>query len=74
LSGVVKAMALSPDGRRIAAASGKMVRVFDSENGKLLGEMDGHRDEVTALAFSTDGKRLVTGSADKTVRIWTPDE
>jgi WD40 repeat protein len=29
-----------------------------------------HRDWITALAFSPDGKLLATGSADKTVMIW----
>jgi WD40 repeat protein len=30
----------------------------------------GHTDEVQAVAFSPDGKRLVSGSKDGTVRIW----
>ena len=30
----------------------------------------GHAGRVISLAVSTDGKRLVSGSRDKTVRIW----
>ncbi len=30
----------------------------------------GHTDAITALAFSPDGKRLATGSRDKSVKLW----
>ena len=30
----------------------------------------GHSGRVTAAAFSPDGKRVLTGSADKTARLW----
>jgi WD40 repeat protein len=30
----------------------------------------GHDDEVTSTSFSLDGKRVVSGSLDKCVKIW----
>src|ERR1035438_8265012 len=30
----------------------------------------GHTREVTSVAFSPDGKRIVTGSEDKTAKVW----
>ena len=33
-------------------------------------ELKGHTDIVWSAAFSPDGKKIVTGSADKTARIW----
>jgi len=33
-------------------------------------ELKGHTDMVMSVAFSPDGKKIVTGSVDKTVRIW----
>ena len=30
----------------------------------------GHSDYVTSVAISADGKRVVSGSEDKTVKIW----
>jgi WD40 repeat protein len=32
--------------------------------------LKGHQAEILALAFSADGKRLVSGGRDKTVRVW----
>ncbi len=37
----------------------------------LLHTLTGH-SACAAIAFSADNARLVTGSADKTVRIWDP--
>jgi WD40 repeat protein len=36
-------------------------------------ELKGHTDIVYSAAFSPDGKRIVTGSADKTIRIWNAE-
>jgi WD40 repeat protein len=32
--------------------------------------LEGHTDAVYSVAFSPDGKKVVTGSFDHTVRIW----
>ena len=32
--------------------------------------LKGHRDEVLSVAFSPNGARVASGSADNTVRIW----
>jgi WD40 repeat protein len=36
----------------------------------LLHTLEGHEDAVLCVAFSPDNKRAVSGSADKTVRVW----
>ncbi len=35
-----------------------------------LKTLKGHTDDVDAVAFSADGKRIVTGSSDKTAKVW----
>src|SRR5262249_28077534 len=38
--------------------------------GKELLELKGHAEGVLAVAFSPDGKKVLTGSRDKTARLW----
>src|SRR5262249_28596619 len=46
------------------------VILFDLETGQRVRYLVGHTDKVYALAPSPDGKWLVTGSSDQTVRLW----
>jgi WD40 repeat protein len=32
--------------------------------------LQGHTDEISAAAYSPDGKRIVSASEDKTLKIW----
>jgi WD40 repeat protein len=68
--GGVDALAFSPDGRRLAAAStDTKARIFDVATGQPILKV-AHGGAVSAVAFSPDGRRLATASADKTARIW----
>ena len=40
-------------------------------NGRPLSDYRGHRAWLTSVTFSTDGRRLATGSADDTAKVWT---
>jgi WD40 repeat protein/tRNA A-37 threonylcarbamoyl transferase component Bud32 len=67
----VLAVALSPDGSRIASGSAdRTVKVWDRRSQREVLTLRGHTADVTALAFSPDGNRLASGSADGNVRIW----
>jgi WD40 repeat protein len=63
-------VAMSPDGRRIASASGNTVRLWDLSTGKELPLPGGHHRAPTALAVSMDGKTAVSWGGDGIIRRW----
>ncbi len=63
--------AFAPDDRTVAAAFGdKSVRLFNVADGKELWRLPEQEYRVDCLAFSPDGKRLVTGAMDGTMYVW----
>jgi WD40 repeat protein len=66
----LSAIAISADGRRIAASTQRdSERVWRRPDERPI-ELGGATDTVFALAFSPDGRRLAAGSADGYVRIY----
>ena len=35
-----------------------------------MAEMEGHEDAVQVVLFNSDGKTLISGSSDRTFRVW----
>ncbi len=68
------AMALTPDGSRLAAGCGSEVILFDatSKEPKILARGTAHPDTVQSLAWSPDGKHLVSGAFRRAV-VWNPE-
>ncbi len=66
------ANAWSPDGTRIDAGAKTFgwVGIWNVDKGVRVHRMDGHWALVTALEFSPDGKRLASVSADQHLKIW----
>lgn len=57
----------------ISGGEDSVVRIWDSETGKLLRESDketGHQKAITSLCKSADGSHFLTGSLDKSARLW----
>ncbi|NER38915.1 MAG: WD40 repeat domain-containing protein [Oscillatoria sp. SIO1A7] len=69
-SSEVKSLAVSPDGWAIASAGRDGIKLWDIRTGQLLSEIVEGVEGDRALAFSPDGKMLVTGGANNTIKIW----
>ncbi|MBX9681185.1 MAG: serine/threonine protein kinase [Gemmataceae bacterium] len=72
LSGAaVLGLSLSGDGRRVASANfDTVVRIWDVATGNALGELQGHKQMVSSVAFLPDGETLLTTSQDHTLKWW----
>ena len=70
--GYVRQVAFSQDGRRLASMGGWRIRVWDltRRSRRVEHELKGHGKEVTSIAWSPDGRSLLSGSLDETVRLW----
>jgi len=67
----VQALALSPDGRMLAHASGNDVRRMDLGDPGAASSLTGHSGRVLGLAFSPEPPWLVSIAADRAVKVWT---
>ena len=66
----IACVAISPDCQTLVGGGWQKIRIWDLQTGELLLTLDGHSHWVLSVAISSDGKTLVSGSADKTVKIW----
>lgn len=65
------AVCFSPDGRYIAAAnSDKNLRIWCTRTGKLVVKWMAHTQSPMTVAYTSDGKRLVSGGNDQTIKCW----
>ncbi|HRF47166.1 MAG TPA: WD40 repeat domain-containing protein [Anaerolineales bacterium] len=68
----VIALAWSPDGDRLAAASiGGPIAVFAAGAGERVYELAGHEFGTMALAWSPDGQMLASSGQDGRIRLWS---
>jgi WD40 repeat protein len=74
---LIRAVAFSPDGTRLAVAGGASgrygeIKIWDVSAAapKLLSTIQGHRDAILAVAFSPDGTAVASGSYDRLVKLW----
>ncbi len=79
-TGVIYAIAFSPDGQSLAFSPDanasnptleqNTLRLWNLEGEQIGQTLSGHTDYIDAIAFSPSGQTLVSGSFDKTVKVW----
>jgi len=63
-------VAMSSDGKLVAAASSSVVCLLDGETGRIKAQLRGHKSYVWSAAFSSDDSLVVTSEHDGDTRIW----
>ena len=68
-------VSVSPDEKTLAAASAdRTVRLFDLPEGterlKPVARLEGHAGPVLSVLFGRDGTIVVSGSADRSIKVW----
>src|SRR5258708_2257318 len=69
----INAVAFAPDGERALVCAEYKVYVLDPKSGKVLHTLTGHTSAVECAVFSRDGKRILSGGDDRTLRLWDTD-
>ena len=75
IPGKVNAVHISPDGRVVTLAAGVpglngVVQQWDVTTGRKQREFTGHRDAVQDAVVSPDGRCMVSGGYDRSLRFW----
>jgi WD40 repeat protein len=71
LSGTGRALAFAPEGSRLAIASDGEAAIWDANTGhRLVSFSTPGSAEMTEIAWSPDGRRVVTAADDGVLRFW----
>jgi WD40 repeat protein len=68
--GLGRALALSPDGKVLAAPAAKTMLLFDAATGKQLRTFAGPEDSVVGMSFTPDGRTLLAWAHDRWLYRW----
>ncbi len=67
----VNGVAFSPDQLLVASVSKDLtLKLWDAQTGELLHSISASENPIHCLAFSPDGRWIITGSADGEVKVW----
>ncbi|KAI0090929.1 WD40-repeat-containing domain protein [Irpex rosettiformis] len=70
----ILSLAFSCDGKIATGTQRESVRIWDSKSGTLLIDLPHvHTNQVFSVAFSPDGKYLVSGCWDNAIKLWDAD-
>jgi WD40 repeat protein/mono/diheme cytochrome c family protein len=64
------AVTFSPDGDRCLICGEKTMYLVNAKTGQIQRRLEGHAAAVVSATFSADGRRILSGSDDRTLRLW----
>lgn len=83
ICGAVNAVAILPNGKSVITASGAKLKIWDLKSGvekqSLIGHSEwksgqtfttGRESEIQAIAVTRDGRKAVSASSDRTLKLW----
>jgi WD40 repeat protein len=69
----VEDVKFSSDGKKIITCGDKTIKIWDITTGQQARVLKGHNSYVRAIDISRDGKKIVSGGSDKSIRIWNAE-
>ena len=70
-SRIAGTLAFNSEGSKLVVATLKgEAKVFEVATGNELFALKGHSNWIRSIAFSPDGKRILTGPHDLTAKLW----
>jgi len=70
VDGSVTAIALSPDGQKLAVAHPGRIVLLDAATAEIIQKLTRQETKVDWLSFSDDGRTLATANEDGAIQIW----
>lgn len=63
-------VAFSSDGRMLASADARRIKLWDLESEKVILKWEAHAPYIQSIAYSPDGRLLASAGSDRVVKLW----
>ena len=71
---LIHTIKFSPDGNLLGIGNRNEIWIWDTANWQVKEKLAGHTGEIVDLAFTSQGKTLLSASYDGTIHVWALEE